>query len=113
MDRPLGPLTPLVDATAGAAAAALFGATSALRRARTFHPDGAAFESTFVVDEPPDRRPTPTGSTLFDQAGECPALVRLSRGAGLPEPLPDIFGLAVRVIDAYGPNAHQDLLVNT
>lgn len=110
MDRSLGPLTPVVDATAGAAAAALFGVSSALRHARTFHPTGTAFEATFVVDAPPA---SPTGASLFDEAGEHRALVRLSRGAGLPEPLPDIFGLAIRVLDAYGAGAHQDLLVNT
>lgn len=110
MARPLGPLTPLVDATAGVASAAVFGTASALRRARVFHPTGSAFEATFVVE----RAPVPaTGGTLFDEPGERPALVRLSRGAGVPEPLPDIFGLAVRVPHAYGPGAHQDLLVNT
>ena len=110
MDRPLGPFTPAVDATAGVAAAALFGAASKIRRARVFHPDGAAFHATFVVD--PGAEP-PTGAALFDQPGRRSAIVRLSRGAGVPEPLPDIFGFAMRVIDAHGPGLHQDLLVNT
>jgi hypothetical protein len=39
-------------------------------------------------------------------------LVRVSRGAGLPEELPDFFGLAVRLLDAYGAGEHQDLLIN-
>jgi hypothetical protein len=40
-------------------------------------------------------------------------IVRLSRGAGVPEPLPDILGLAVRIEDAHGAGAHQDLLMVT
>jgi hypothetical protein len=36
----------------------------------------------------------------------------VSRGAGLPEALPDFFAIAVRLVDAYGPDRHQDLLIN-
>lgn len=39
--------------------------------------------------------------------------MRVSRGAGLPEALPDFFGIAVRLLDAYGPGCHQDLLINS
>ena len=39
------------------------------------------------------------------------ALVRLSRGLGLRPPLPDVFGLALRVPDVYGPGRHHDFLL--
>ena len=45
--------------------------------------------------------------------GEHRAIVRLSRGVGLPKPLPDVLGLAVRILDAHGPRRHQDFLVVT
>ena len=41
------------------------------------------------------------------------ALIRFSRGAGLPEPLPDALGVAVKLPDAYGPGRAQDLLVTS
>src|SRR3712207_8796467 len=37
------------------------------------------------------------GAALLDQPGEHEGVVRLSRGAGLPEPLPDVEGLALRL----------------
>lgn len=40
-------------------------------------------------------------------------LVRLSKAAGLPPRLPDVYGLSFRVPDAYGPGAHQDVLLAT
>ncbi|MDQ3739714.1 MAG: hypothetical protein M3320_08555 [Actinomycetota bacterium] len=39
--------------------------------------------------------------------------MRLSRALGVPKPLPDILGLAVRILDAHGPRRHQDFLVVT
>jgi hypothetical protein len=101
-------VTPLVEATAGLAAAALFATTSALRGARTFHPIGAAFEATFSVDAPAG-----LGASLFDRPATHDAIVRLSRGIGTGEPLPDVLGLALRVLDAHGAGRHQDLLFVT
>jgi hypothetical protein len=37
------------------------------------------------------------GVPWLDEPGRHPAVVRLSRGAGLPPPLPDLLGLAVRL----------------
>jgi hypothetical protein len=108
--RPAGLLTPVVELTAGLAAAAAFATSSALRRARTFHPDGVAFEATVAVPPPT------TGGTAGDDvlpAGEHRALVRFSRGVGLPERFADVLGLAVRLVDLHGPGAHQDLLLVT
>lgn len=106
-DRPAGPLTPLVQGTGGVVAAVVFGAASALRRARVFHPDGLAFSATFVVPGGDH------GSPLLDVPARHRAVVRLSRGVGLPEPLPDVLGLAVRIVDAHGPGRDQDLLLVT
>jgi hypothetical protein len=106
--RPVGAATPLVEGTIGIAAAALFSTTSAIRRARTFHPIGAAFEASFTVVEPAG-----FGVTLLDTPATHDAVVRLSRGVGLREPWPDVLGLALRIHDAHGPGAHQDLLLVT
>jgi hypothetical protein len=40
-------------------------------------------------------------------------VLRFSRSIGLPPPSPDILGLAVRIVDAHGPNQHQDLLLDS
>lgn len=106
--RPVGAATPLVEATFGIAAAALFFTTSAIRGARTFHPVGAAFEATFTVVEPAG-----VGVQLLDTPGTHDAVVRLSRGVGLSAPWPDVLGLALRVLGAHGPGVHQDLLLVT
>jgi hypothetical protein len=103
--RPLGAATPAVEATTGAAAAAVFGAASAVRRKRIFHPDGVAFDATLEVSG------AHHGSPLLDEAGRHDAVVRLSRGVSLPRSLPDFLGLALRVTDTHGPGAHQDLLL--
>ena len=89
--------------------ASFWSALSALRGKRVFHPDGDAYLATFTV---PDR-PKPTGVPLFDEPGPKRALVRASRAAGLPEPLPDALGLAIRLQDAHGPGHHQDFLLIT
>jgi hypothetical protein len=66
---------------------------------RAFHPDGTTLRATF-------RPSADIDVALLD--GERDALVRISRGLGLPERLPDVLGCAIRVPDAYGPGAHQD-----
>lgn len=103
--RPLGAATPVVEATAGAAAAVVMGAASALRRKRVFHPDGVAFAGNVQVTG------AHHGAPLLDEAGKYDAVVRLSRGVGLPRAFPDFLGLALRITDAHGPGDHQDLLL--
>lgn len=49
------------------------------------------------------------GAEWLDRAGDDDVLVRQSRAVGLPAPLPDIFGLAIRV-PTEGGN-HGDLLL--
>ncbi len=53
----------------------------------------------------------PTGVRWFDEPGTDEALVRTSRAIGLPAPLPDFHGLAIRVPDGSG--GHADLLFAT
>jgi hypothetical protein len=75
-----------------------------------FHPYGAAFEGSLTV-EPPDA--ARLGVALLDVHAEHECIVRFSRGAGLPEPLPDILGMAVRVIERGPAHRTQDLLLVT
>jgi len=103
--RPVGKATPVVEGTVGAAAAAVVGAASAVRRKRVFHPDGVAYQATFRATG------ASHGAPLLDDAGTHEAIVRVSRGAGLPESLPDFLGLALRVPHAHGRGAHQDVLL--
>lgn len=78
--------------------AAVFAGLSAARRKRIFHPRGVTFEGTVTFH---DDNPLP-----FEGAER--ALVRMSRAAGLPQRVPDLFGLALKL-----PDAGQDLLLVT
>jgi hypothetical protein len=53
----------------------------------------------------------PTGVPWLDDAGTEEVLLRFSRSVGLPEQLPDVLGLAVRVPLELG--GHGDLLLAT
>jgi hypothetical protein len=91
-------------------AAAVFRGLSRLRGARAFHPDGVVFEAAVDVDNPPgDLVDVP----LLGRPGSHRAVVRLSRALGLPPPVPDIHGFAIRFVDAYGVGRHQDFLTVT
>jgi hypothetical protein len=98
-----------VDA-AGRAAGGLFAAVATVRRAKSLHPRGAAYDARLVVD---GARDAPRASTLLSTPAERPAIIRVSRSVGLPAWLPDLLGLAVRVPDAYGHGRHQDFLLVT
>jgi len=87
-------------------ASALFGAIAKATGRRSLHPDGVAFAATLVVDAP-----ALGGARLFAAPGRHAAFVRFSRGFGIPQPLPEILSLAVKVPDAYGPGQDQDLLL--
>ena len=76
------------------------------RRRKPLHPDGAVLPGTLQRDG----APTAWGAPWLDATGEHPAVVRLSRSAGLPQPLPDVLGLAVQVC-LDGQNA--DLLMSS
>lgn len=97
-----------------------FGALSRMRgNRRSLHPHGAGFAVTLT----PSADPPPLALL---RGGPRQGVARLSRAIGLPEPLPDILGLALRFPDAYqvggrdggrmsdlGPGRHQDLLLAT
>jgi hypothetical protein len=96
-------------AAAAPATAAGFYALAALRRRRSLHPTGVGYQGQLVVGDGPGRPSVP----LFQPGAAHSALLRFSRGAGLPEPLPDALGVAVKLPDAHGPGADQDLLLTS
>jgi hypothetical protein len=80
---------------------------AAARRARALHPRGRTFTGRVRVlggDH---------GVDMLDRAGEYRALVRFSRGLGLPAGWPDVLGVALRIRDAAGPGADVDVLTST
>lgn len=100
-----GPATG-VPAVAGAVLGTLTRAVTAVRGARPLHPDGATLRATVV------RRGSAraTGARWLDEPGVDRGIARLSRSVGLPVPLPDVQGLALRLDGADGPS---DLLLST
>lgn len=85
------------------ATGAVFGGLSAVRRARIFHPRGDARTATVTI--------APGDHPLHVLAGNHDAIVRCSRGVGLPAPVPDIHGVAIKLLNAHGTGAHHDLLL--
>src|SRR4051795_4235356 len=81
---------------------------TAVRGARVFHPRGRASTGTVEVAGGGS-----WGARLLDDAGRHDVVVRLSRGVGLPAPLPDVVGLAVRFDGLGRDGGPLDLLVNT
>lgn len=104
----------MIERALGRAGGALTGTVlagvAAARRAKAVHPRGVVHEATVTFDGGPE---APAGARLLATPGEHRALVRFSRSIGLPQPLPDLLGMAIRVLDAYGPDRHQDLLLIT
>ncbi|MBE2317020.1 hypothetical protein DVA67_013645 [Solirubrobacter sp. CPCC 204708] len=94
----------------GTALGVLFAAGAALRRGKALHPSGVVFSARLVV---PGAAAAPQAAELLSRPAEYAAVVRFSRGLGLPDRMPDLFGLALRVCDAYGEGEHQDLLLTT
>ncbi len=97
---------PVLTPAAQVGAGAVFGTVARLLGQRSLHPAGVAFAATFVVEQPRLKH-----ARLFARKTERPAYVRFSRGFGIPEPLPEILSVAVKVPDAYGPGRDQDLLM--
>ena len=85
----------------------LFRRLSASRGRRIFHPRAAAHAARFTAE----RGEGGVAAEVFVDGFAHDALVRMSRGLGLRPPLPDIFGLALRLPDVYGPGRHQDFLL--
>src|SRR4051812_1617930 len=78
---------------AGRVVAVPLGALARRRRGKPMHPRGAVFEGLL---ERHGSRP-PTGVPWLDATATDRVVVRLSRGAGLPAPWPDLLGLAIRL----------------
>jgi hypothetical protein len=97
-------------AAAGPAVAVGFYALATARRRRSLHPTGTGYQGLLQV---PHQGPAWPGVPLFQAGATHPALLRFSRGAGLPEPLPDALGVAIKLPDAHGPGADQDLLLTS
>ena len=93
-----------VAETAGRVLGVPLGALARWRRGKPMHPRGV------VVDGVLERGtgPTPFGVPWLDEPARDDVVVRLSRGTGLPEPLPDLLGLAVRI-----PDGPLDLLLTS
>ena len=100
MPRPL-------TAAGRTAAAAVFGGVARVTGSRPLHPLGAAFDATLDV---PAGAPLPEAE-LFAAPGSHRVVVRFSRGFGLPDPLPEILSMAIKVPDAYGRGSDQDFLL--
>jgi len=90
--------------------AALFHLLARLRRGRSLHPVGVGYRGRLEITAGAGRF---AGAELLAPGAGYDALVRFSRGAGLPEPLPDALGVAVKLPDAYGPGRAQDFLVTS
>ena len=97
-------------AAAGPVVAAGFYSLASLRRRRALHPTGIGYQGWLRV---PDDRPARPDVPLFQAGTTRWALLRFSRGAGLPAPLPDALGVAIKLPDAHGPGIHQDLLLTS
>ena len=91
---------------AGRALAAITDGVAALRPAdKPLHPAGDLYAGRL-------QRPgsdQPIGVPWIDQAGEDEVTVRISRAIGLPGPLPDVHGLALRL--RKGQTRYGDLLL--
>jgi hypothetical protein len=102
---------PLTEYAASAGGALLSAATRSLAAARPaakpLHPVGRVTVARLLRRGP---RPA-TGIPLLDGSTEERVLIRESRAVGLPSPLPDIHGLAIRVTNPDGSDG--DLLLAT
>jgi hypothetical protein len=102
------PPSPRIPAPFGALAGRVFQALSAARGKRIFHPVGDGYAGTMRVEVGAAAYP---GTPLLAEPAVHPAVVRCSRAVGLPESLPDVLGLAVRLPELHGPGLHQDFLL--
>ncbi len=94
---------------AGRAVAVPLAALTRLRGGKPMHPRGALFTGILERTGPP----SVWGAGWLDERRVDRVLVRLSRGVGLPEPWPDVLGLAVR-LPGGGPEGRPvDLLLSS
>jgi hypothetical protein len=95
---------PDLPVLAGRLAAVPFALIARRRAGKPLHPRGEVFDGTLT------RTGAALGVPWLDTPATDDVLVRLSRGAGLPAPLPDLLGVAVRLPGEGGP---VDLLLSS
>jgi hypothetical protein len=96
--RPAHTLARVIGAVPGALLGAAAGVGAAVRRTKPLHPRGRVGDGVLHVLAP---RPE-LGVPLLAEAGDRSCVVRWSRAMGLPAPLPDFEGLALRFADEQG-----------
>ncbi|MCQ6271241.1 SRPBCC family protein [Pseudarthrobacter sp. R1] len=87
-------VAPAVTDTAGRAFAALFRLLKVARPDRPIHPKGRGLAGKVTRTGTSGE---PSGLDWLDAPGIDPVVARFSRSAGLPQTLPDVLGLALRV----------------
>jgi len=102
---PLGGAARAASTAGGQALRAATRVIAARPAAKPLHPRGSVVGGTLHRFGSEDK----TGAVWLDEAGDDRVLVRQSRAVGLPAPVPDIFGLAIRVPTEDGH--HGDLLL--
>lgn len=95
--------------TAGRALGAFFTVLKVVRPVRPIHPAGVALHGELIRTGSPAE---PSGVEWLDQPGTDRVEARFSRSAGLPQRLPDVLGLALRVTPAGG-GRFADVLFST
>lgn len=88
----------------------LLAGVAGVRGAKAVHPRGVVHAARLTID---GSHHAPQGSQLLSAPAEHRAIVRFSRSLGLPRPLPDLLGVSLRVLDAYGTCLDQDVLMVT
>jgi hypothetical protein len=106
--QPMARTVRTVAAATGVGVGAVLALAAAARRGKAVHPHGEVYAARLVVG---GVSAAPAAAQLLATAGEHAALVRFSRSLGLPRPLPDLLGMSIRVLDAYGRGLHQDFLL--
>ena len=89
--------------------ATTFASLSRLRGHRVFHPYGESFDANLTFDRTADR----WLPDVLARPRRHDAIVRFSRGLGLPDVLPDVLGMAIKLPNLYGTGWDQDWLLVT
>ena len=88
-----------LSTTAGGAFAGMFRLLKLARPERPIHPEGVGLSGHLARTGSPGE---PSGLDWLDQPGTDTVMARFSRSVGLPQGLPDILGLALRVTPGGG-----------
>lgn len=90
----------LLARAGGTALKGVFAGLLIFRHGRPIHRNGVLLEGTLTHTR------VFSGEEWLDSAGEEPVIGRISRSVGLPDPMPDIIGLALRI-------GETDILLST